>query len=279
MPITSRRRDEPAGAGEDGAPECRPEFDAELDPTLALSARGLGKRYQLGELLGLGRMVQATIDRARGVYREPDPFMAVRGADFDVRAGECFGVVGTNGSGKSTIVQLISGITVPTTGVIRTRGRVLPLMEVGAGFHWELTGRENVTLVGTIQGLSPDEIEVAMPRIAEFAEMDEDHMDTPLKRYSMGMQARLSFAIAMRFPADIYIFDEVMAVVDDRFRAICVQEVRRILAEGRTVIFISHDLDLVRSLCNRGLWIDKGLVQMVGQTDEVADAYSAFLAS
>ena len=239
---------------------------------VAVDAKNVGKRFQLGEMMGLQRMIQARIDRIRGVYRRPDPFMAVRDASFEVRAGDCFGLVGQNGSGKSTLVQLVSGITVPTTGTIETRGRVIPLMEVGAGFHMELTGRENVTLVGTIQGLSSREIEAAMPRVAEFAEIGE-HMETPLKRYSMGMQARLSFAIAMRFPAEIYIFDEVMAVVDDRFRELCVREIERILAEGRTVIFISHDLDLVRRVCNRGLWIDNGEIRRIGPIDEVADAY------
>ncbi len=246
-----------------------------LPQHLVARVRGLGKTYQLGELLGIQRLVQFSIDRMRGKWVKPDPFMAVREVDFEIRRGECFALVGENGSGKSTIVQLLAQITTPSRGWIQVRGRVLPLMEVGAGFHWELTGRENVTLVGTIQGLSREEIHAAMPGIAAFAEIEE-HLDTPLKRYSMGMQARLSFAIAMRFPADIYVFDEVMAVVDDRFRAICVEEIRRLRSEGRTVILISHDLGLIRSLSDRGLWIHKGDVQRIGPIAEVADAYEQF---
>lgn len=246
-----------------------------LPPDLVARAQGLGKSYQLGELLGIQRFVQFSIDRLRGRWVWPEPLMAVCDVDFEIRRGECFALVGENGSGKSTIVQLLSQITVPTRGWIQVRGRVLPLMEVGAGFHWELTGRENVTLVGTIQGLTRDEIKDAMPGVAAFAEI-EQHLDTPLKRYSTGMQARLSFAIAMRFPADVYIFDEVMAVVDDRFRAICVEEIRRLRSQGRTVILISHDLDLVRSLADRALWIHKGEVQRLGPIAEVADAYEEF---
>ena len=245
---------------------------AELEPGVVVEAHGLGKTYQLGEMISLQRIAQARIDRWRGVWRPADPFMAVRDATFQINEGDCFGLVGQNGSGKSTLVQLISGISVPTTGVVQSRGRVIPLMEVGAGFHLELTGRENVTLVGTIQGLSPAEIEAAMPLVSELAELG-DHMETPLKRYSMGMQARLSFAIAMRFPAEVYIFDEVMAVVDDRFRELCIREIERILAEGRTVIFISHDLELVRRVCNRGLWIDRGEIRYIGPIEKVAEAY------
>lgn len=249
--------------------------ESPLPEHLVVRARGLGKTYRLGEVLSVHRLLKYSIESWRGNWVWLDPLIAVRDVDFEIRRGECFALIGENGSGKSTIVQLLSQITVPTRGWLRVRGRVLPLMEVGAGFHLELTGRENVTLVGTIQGLSREEIREAMPGIAAFAEV-EQHLDTPLKRYSMGMQARLSFAIAMRFPADIYVFDEVLAVVDDRFRAICVEEIRRLRAEGRTVVVISHDLDLIRSLADRGLWIHKGDVQRIGPIAEVADAYTEF---
>ena len=130
-------------------------------------------------------------------------------------------------------------------------------------------------LFGTILGLSLKEINASMDEIARFGEIDDDHMETPLKRYSMGMRARLSFAVAMRFPADIYIFDEVMAVVDDHFRAIAVREIEKLVGRGKSVIFISHDLDLVRRVCTRGMWLDRGRLKMDGPIDEVARAYSA----
>jgi ABC-type polysaccharide/polyol phosphate transport system ATPase subunit len=151
----------------------------------------------------------------------------------------------------------------------------MPLLEVGAGFHPELTARENVFLFGTVIGIPRKEIGEALPGMFRFAELDWDHVDTPLKRYSMGMRARLSFAVAMRFPADIYVFDEVMAVVDDHFRGIAVREIQALIARGKTVIFISHDLDLVRLLCTDCIWLERGRVREAGPIERVADLYEA----
>jgi lipopolysaccharide transport system ATP-binding protein len=133
-----------------------------------------------------------------------------------------------------------------------------------------------VTLFGTILGLSDEDIAGAMPEIARFGGIDEEHMDTPIKRFSMGMQARLSFAVAMRFPADIYIFDEVMAVVDDHFRGVAVSEIKHLIDRGKTVIFISHDLDLVREICTHGIWLDGGRLRMAGDIDRLAETYRRF---
>ena len=193
---------------------------------------------------------------------------------FSVPRGSFFGIVGTNGSGKSTLTQIISGIAVPTEGEARVWGRVLPLLEVGSGFHDELTGKENVHLLGAILGLDPRDVVEAMPRILEFAGVDR-HRDTPLKRYSSGMRARLSFATAICFPADIYVFDEVLAVVDDDFREECVDELSRVNATGRTIIFMSHDLGLVRNTCREGMWLEQGRVRKVGSMDDVAGEYAA----
>ena len=246
---------------------------SELAPPV-IQANGLGKSYRLGELFDIRRTLSNLIHRGEDL---PDPhrFAALDRVSFNLEEGECLGILGSNGSGKSTLVQILSGILVPTSGEVAIRGRVLPLLEVGAGFHTELTGRENVQLFGTILGLSLKEINASMDEIARFGEIDEDHMETPLKRYSMGMRARLSFAVAMRFPADIYIFDEVMAVVDDHFRAIAVREIERLIAEGKSVIFISHDLDLVRRVCTRGMWLDRGKLKTTGPIDEVAEIYAA----
>jgi lipopolysaccharide transport system ATP-binding protein len=236
---------------------------------LAVRCEGLGKSYGLGEELSLQHTLKSIIRRDYNL----DRFWALTDISFEVGRGEMFGIVGSNGSGKSTLTQLISGIAVQDTGKVEVWGRLVPLLEVGAGFHPELTGRENVVLFGTILGLQPTAIQKEIARIAEFAGV-ERHLDTPIKRYSSGMQARLSFATAICFPADTYVLDEVLSVVDESFRDQCVDELRRLNRAGRTVIFMSHDLDLVRNVCSTGMWLDKGSIRMKGRIDQVADAYT-----
>jgi len=233
-----------------------------------VSCEGLGKSYRLGEELSLQHTLRTVVGRTRSV----DSFWALKDLTFEVERGAFFGIVGSNGSGKSTLTQVISGIGVPNAGRVRIWGRVLPLLEVGTGFHLDLTGRENVDLLGTILGLSREEIAAELPRIVEFADV-ERHLETPLKRYSSGMQARLSFATAVCFPADIYVFDEVLAVVDDDFRDRCVEQLRILNRQGRTVIFMSHDLDLVTRLCSTGMWLEQGTIRRHGAMAEVAEAY------
>ena len=224
----------------------------------ALIATGLRKTYRLGE----HRSLQQTVNRMTRRNQEQRPMLeALAGVDFKVRRGEAFGVVGTNGSGKSTLLQILAGTTLPTGGQMVVRGRVLPLLAVASGFHAELTGRENVTLFGASLGVPQFAIRDRMDAVAAFAEI-ERHMDTPVKRYSSGMLSRLSFAIAMQFPADIYVFDEVLAVVDGEFQARCLAEIRRLHSEGRTVIFVSHDLEQVREVCENVMWLEKGLVRI-----------------
>jgi lipopolysaccharide transport system ATP-binding protein len=241
---------------------------SELAPDLAIECRGLGKSYKLGEELSIQHSIKMLL--ARGTQRAG--FWALEDVSFDVRTGARFGIVGSNGSGKSTLTQIMAGIAVPDTGHVKVRGRMLPLLEVGAGFQHELTGRENIALLGRILGLTGAQVDAEMDRITAFAGV-ERHLDTPLKRYSSGMQARLSFATAICFPADIYVFDEVLAVVDDSFRDQCMAEMLRLNEEGRTVIFMSHDLDLVRTLCTDGMWLEKGTVRATGAMDDVARAY------
>jgi ABC-type polysaccharide/polyol phosphate transport system ATPase subunit len=241
------------------------------EPLLAVECRGLTKRYQLGETLSLRHTLSALMPGRGDDDRER--FAALRDVSFSVPRGSFFGIVGTNGSGKSTLTQIISGIAVPTAGEARVWGRVLPLLEVGSGFHDELTGRENILLLGAILGLDPAVVADSIPRILDFSGV-ERHQHTPLKRYSSGMRARLSFATAICFPADIYVFDEVLAVVDDDFRDQCVEELSRINATGRTIIFMSHDLALVRNTCREGMWLEQGRVRKVGSMDEVAAAYA-----
>lgn len=237
---------------------------------LALDCVDVVKSYSLGEQVSLQRSLAALVPG-----RSPDRqlFNALDHLSFSISRGDFFGIVGHNGSGKSTLTQVISGITVPTSGHVEVWGLVLPLLEVGAGFHDELTGRENVFLLGTILGLSNTNIRAALPRIIDFAGV-ERHIDTPLKRYSSGMRARLSFATAICFPAEIYVFDEVLAVVDDDFRVKCTEELRRLNAAGRTIIFMSHDLDLVVDTCRSGVWLEQGKARMVGSMEDVGAAYA-----
>lgn len=239
--------------------------------TLAIECHGIAKRYGLGETLSLSNTVARILPWRSAATSD---LTALDDVTFSVRRGAFFGIVGSNGSGKSTLTQIISNITVPTAGEARVWGMILPLLEVGAGFHDELTGRENVYLLGAILGLRRKLIADEIPRIVEFAGI-ERHLDTPMKRYSSGMRARLSFATAICFPADIYVFDEVLAVVDDEFREQCVGELRRLNEAGRTIIFMSHDLALVRSTCLEGMWLDKGRVRLVGDMEDVAQAYEA----
>jgi ABC-2 type transport system ATP-binding protein/lipopolysaccharide transport system ATP-binding protein len=238
---------------------------------LAIDCRSLRKTYVLGEDLSLRRSVQTVLRRNRGTL---EGFDALRDVTFTVERGAFFGIVGANGSGKSTLTQIMAGISSPASGSVRVWGRLLPLLEIGAGFHQDLTGRENVQLLGAILGLEPSAVKASMPRVAEFSGV-ERHLDTPLKRYSSGMQARLSFAAAICFPSDIYVFDEVLAVVDDSFRDQCVEEMNKMNAAGKTILFMSHDLDLVTDLCRTGMWLDHGHVRHVGDIADVGDAYRA----
>jgi lipopolysaccharide transport system ATP-binding protein len=236
---------------------------------VAISAEGLSKHYSLGELHNLRKTVNRVLMR-----RQPsEPGLeALSEVDFTVYRGESFGLVGTNGSGKSTVLQILAGTTVPTGGMLEVTGRVLPLLAVGTGFHPELTGRENVTLFASSLGVPRQAIAARMDAVGEFAEI-ERHMDTPVKRFSSGMLARLSFAIAMQFPADIYVFDEVLAVVDGEFQARCLAEIKQLHHQGRTVIFVSHSLSQVAEVCERTLWLDRGRVAGVGATSEVLATY------
>jgi ABC-type polysaccharide/polyol phosphate transport system ATPase subunit len=236
---------------------------------IAISAEGLSKHYRLGELHNLRRTVKRLMRRPQN---GDGGLEALSDVDFTVYRGESFGLVGTNGSGKSTVLQILAGTTLPTGGMLEVTGRVLPLLSVGTGFHPELTGRENVTLFASSLGVPRGAIESRMDDVAEFAEL-ERHMDTPVKRFSSGMVARLSFAIAMQFPADIYVFDEVLAVVDGEFQHRCLTEIKNMRADGRTVIFVSHSLDQVADVCDRVLWLESGQVRDMGRTDEVLAAY------
>ena len=199
---------------------------------------------------------------------------ALRDVSFEVKHGEVVGLIGRNGAGKSTVLKLLSRITEPTEGRTEVRGRVGSLLEVGTGFHQELTGRENIYLTGAILGMRKTEIQQKFDEIVDFAEVSE-FLDTPVKRYSSGMYVRLAFAVAVNLTADILLVDEVLAVGDAQFQKKCFERVRNIGTSGRTIIFVSHNMAALRQVCSRGIILDHGRVIAEGNIDEVADRYLA----
>jgi ABC-2 type transport system ATP-binding protein/lipopolysaccharide transport system ATP-binding protein len=238
-------------------------------------AEGLGKRYLLGEradAYGTLRAALAGLRTGRGSRREQ--LWALRGVDLAVEEGEVLGVIGRNGAGKTTLLKLISKITEPTEGLVRMRGRVGALLEVGTGFHVELTGRENVFFNGAVLGMSRQEIERRFDDIVEFSGV-ERFLDTPVKRYSAGMYLRLAFSVAAHLEPEIVIVDEVLAVGDVEFRHRCVERMKTLRSDGRTVILVSHDLAAVRDLCTRCVLLEQGAVRADGAPDEIVDAYLA----
>lgn len=247
-----------------------------------IEVRGVSKRYLLGESTsGQGSLrdtVLGGVSRlARGSRRQRpvrDEVWSLRDVDFSVAEGEAVGLLGRNGAGKSTMLKVLTRITDPTTGTVRTRGRVGALLEVGTGFHPELTGRENVYLNGAVLGMARSEIDRQYDAIVDFAGV-ERFLDTPVKRYSSGMYLRLAFAVAAHLQADIMVVDEVLAVGDAEFQRKCLGKMADIERDGRTVIFVSHNLDAIQRLCPRSIWLEQGRVAMTGPTAEVMDAYSA----
>jgi len=207
-----------------------------------------------------------------------ETFWALNGVSLEVREGEVLGLVGRNGSGKTTLLKILSRITRPTEGWAEIHGRVGSLLEVGTGFHPELTGRENAFLSGAILGMTKQEIARKFDEIVAFAEL-EKFIDTAVKHYSSGMYVRLAFAVAAHLEPEILLVDEVLAVGDIRFQKKCLGKMGDVARSGRTVIFVSHQLNQIRRLCNRAVWIDAGTVSQVGSTPEVVGAYEAAMSS
>src|SRR5688572_29858565 len=197
---------------------------------------------------------------------------ALRDVSFDVHEGEVFGIIGRNGAGKSTLLKILSRITTPSEGRATMRGRVASLLEVGTGFHPELTGRENVFLNGMLLGMPRGEVERVFDQIVDFAGV-ETYIDTPIKRYSSGMQLRLAFAVAAHLAADTIIVDEVLAVGDAEFQEKCARTMRASTARGRTTLFVSHNMAAVESLCTRALLLDRGAIVALGPVRDVLRQY------
>jgi lipopolysaccharide transport system ATP-binding protein len=243
---------------------------------LAVQVEGIGKRYQLGQLqAGYSLLTEAISGRFRRLGKsEPKraDFWALRDIDFEVRQGERFGIIGHNGAGKSTLLKLLARVTPPTEGSIRMRGRVGALLEVGTGFSPELTGRENVFLNGAILGMRRAEIASKFDEIIEFADV-ERFVDTPVKRYSSGMYLRLAFAVAAHLEPEVLIVDEVLSVGDLAFQQKCIGRMQEVTGEGRTVLFVSHNLSAVSKLCSRSMLLAKGRKVTEGPTEEVINTY------
>lgn len=204
---------------------------------------------------------------------QPKTFWALKDVSIEIEKGETFGIIGTNGSGKSTLLKLITGISKPSKGYVGVNGRVSALLELGAGFHPDFSGRENTFLNGAILGLSRREIEKKFDSIVSFAEL-EKFIDNPVKTYSSGMYMRLAFSIAIHVNPDILVIDEVLAVGDGAFQQKCFDQIHRFKHEGKTIVFVSHSLGTVNDLCQRTAWLDKGVLRAVGPTASVIDFYA-----
>jgi ABC-type polysaccharide/polyol phosphate transport system ATPase subunit len=234
---------------------------------------GVGKRYVLGQRLNARETLMATASRLLQRRRSPaSELWSLRDVSFSVAQGEALGIVGRNGAGKSTILKILAGITAPTIGESRTRGRVAALLEVGTGFHPELTGRENVYLNGAILGMSRRDITLRFEQIVDFSGV-ERFLDTPVKRYSSGMYLRLAFAVAAHLEPDILVVDEILAVGDAEFQRKCIGRMHEAEQEGRTLVFVSHDLEALTRVCDRSLWLDSGQVRDSGPTSEIVRSY------
>lgn len=254
-----------------------------MSSDVAIHVEGLGKRYLISHEHGrrrtlvetLGDFLASPLRRLRdlgGRGTDQERFWALRDVDLEIRKGEIVGVIGRNGAGKSTLLKILSRITSPTEGRVVLRGRVGSLLEVGTGFHPELTGRENIFLNGALLGMHRREIRNKFDEIVEFAEV-ERFLDTPIKRYSSGMYVRLAFSVAAHLEPEILLIDEVLAVGDTAFQKKCIGRMSAVAESGRTVLFVSHNLATIQALTDRCLYLERGRLVRSGDTDEVLGDY------
>ncbi|MBX2926544.1 MAG: ATP-binding cassette domain-containing protein [Saprospiraceae bacterium] len=252
-----------------------------------IQVHNLSKRYRIGlrenrpdTFLGqIGGILRAPLDnlrRLRSMSRfgadDDSIFWALKDINFEVQQGEVLGIIGHNGAGKSTLLKILSRITEPSTGEVRLKGRVSALLEVGTGFHPELTGRENIFMNGTILGMTRREINTKLDEIVDFSGV-EKYLDTPVKFYSSGMKVRLAFSVAAHLEPEILIIDEVLAVGDAEFQKKCLGKMEDVATQGRTVLFVSHNMMAVRNLCRNGLVLKNGALRFMGMADEAIDFY------
>jgi lipopolysaccharide transport system ATP-binding protein len=245
-----------------------------------ISVENLGKKYRINESsMGNYRrlMEELTLwNKKRNLAKVDErEFWALQGLNFTVAAGETIGIIGSNGSGKSTLLKILARVTWPTTGRVEIFGRVSALLEVGTGFHLELSGRENIFLSGAMLGMKKSEVTRHFDEIVEFSGV-EKFLDTPVKRYSSGMFLRLAFSIMTHLRSDILIIDEILAVGDAQFQEKCIAKMQSIVREGRTLLFVSHQFGKIRSICKKTLWIKKGHLFQSGPTADVLSQYEEF---
>ena len=273
------------------------------EDTIAIQVQGLSKIYRIGEkdeiydnlLKTAFKYLKSPLSnykKYKSLYRFDDVIKngkdteklprniiwALKDVSFNINRGEVVGIIGNNGAGKSTLLKILSKITTPTSGRAVFKGRVSSLLEVGTGFHPELTGRENVYLNGSILGMKKKEIDAKFDEIVDYSEIG-DFIDTPVKRYSSGMRVRLAFSVAAHLEQEIMLVDEVLAVGDTEFQKKCIGKMQHVAKDGKTVIFVSHNMAAVQSLCTRGIIIDKGRVRFDGPCDEAISSYFSSLHS
>jgi lipopolysaccharide transport system ATP-binding protein len=254
-----------------------------------IKVENLGKQYRLGQI-GTGTLshdLNRTWHKMRGkedpylkvgevndrtVKGESDIVWALKGISFELKQGEVLGIIGKNGAGKSTLLKILSQITSPSEGIVKVKGRIAALLEVGTGFHPELTGQENIFLNGAILGMTKSEIKSKLDEIIDFSGV-EKYIDTPVKRYSSGMMVRLGFAVAAHLEPEILIVDEVLAVGDLEFQKKCLGKMKDVSEQGRTVLFVSHNMNAMQQLCSKGLLISNGQFGMEGPIDQVVNHY------
>ncbi len=257
--------------------------------TTAVSIENLWKEYRLG-IIGHGTLTQDLQSWWARVRGKVDPnvkvglrpvdegqidgkrFWALRRITLSIDEGDVIGIIGKNGAGKSTLLKILSRVTAPSIGTVRIKGRIASLLEVGTGFHPELTGRENIFLNGSILGMTKKEIRSKLEEIVDFSGI-ESFIDTPVKRYSSGMRVRLGFAVAAHLDPEILIVDEVLAVGDMEFQKKCLKRMEKIGGEGRTVLFVSHNMGAIKTLTKKGVYLNSGCIDKVGRTNEVIDRY------
>ena len=249
-----------------------------------IHAEGLGKRYRVGErerYLALRDVLTRAFTaafRRNGHRRSNDYLWALRDLSFEIQQGEVVGLIGRNGSGKTTLLKILSRITCPTAGCAEVHGRVGSLLEVGTGFHPELTGRENVYLSGAVLGMQKSEINRKFDEIVSFSGV-ERFLDTPLKHFSTGMQMRLAFAVAADLEPEILLVDEVLAVGDLEFQKKCLGKMKEVSGSGRTIVFVSHQMNQIRRLCQRAIWLEGGQIYKMGHTSRLVAAYESEMSS
>lgn len=251
---------------------------------LAIRIEHLGKRYKLAKTSSDADHRASLYQRLTGPFQNiaarlgkqaaTQPFWALKDVTCDIKQGDVVGIVGRNGAGKSTLLKILSRITEPTTGQVLINGRIRSLLEVGTGFHPELTGRENIYLNGAIQGLKKSEIDNKFDEIVAFAEVDQ-FLDTPVKRYSSGMYVRLAFAVAAHLEPEILLVDEVLAVGDAGFQKKSLGKMNEAAKQGRTVLFVSHSMPAITQLCSHVIWLDRGEIVQMGRASDVIKSYLA----